>query len=168
LQEYFEIGQIVNTYGIKGFVKVVPFTDDVTRFEKLKSVYIDYKDNLILMTIDEVSYSKANVLLKFKEAPDINQVEKYKGCYLKIQRKDAVELPENTYFIADLIGLEVYTEEGRLLGKVEDIFKTGSNDVYVVKDELGKQILLPAIYNVIKNIDVENKKILVNLIKGLE
>lgn len=168
MQEYFEIGQIVNTYGIKGFVKVVPFTDDVSRFEKLENVYIEYKGNLILMTIDEVSYNKSNVLLKFKEAPDINMVEKYKGCYLKIQRKDAVNLPEDTYFIADLIGIEVYTEEGRLLGKVDDIFKTGSNDVYVVKDEAGKQILLPAIGEVIKNIDVGNKKILVNLIKGLE
>lgn len=168
MQEYFELGQIVNTYGIKGFVKVVPFTDDVKRFEDLKSIYIDYKGELILVNIEEVSYSKANVLLKFKEFPNINMVEKFKNCYLKIDRKDAVRLPKNTYFIADLIGLEVYTEEGRLLGKVDDIFRTGSNDVYVVKDELGKQILLPAIKEVIKNVDIENKKILVNLIKGLE
>lgn len=168
MQEYFEVGQIVNTYGIKGFVKVVPFTDDVKRFESLKNVYIDYKGELILVSIEEVSYSKANVLLKFKEFPDINMVEKFKNCYLKIERKDAVKLPENTYFIADLIGLEVYTEAERLLGKVDDVFRTGSNDVYVVKDELGKQILLPAIKEVIKNIDIENKKILVNLIKGLE
>ena len=168
MQEYFEIGQIVNTYGIKGFVKVVPFTDDIKRFEKLKSVYIDYQGKLLLVNIEEVSYSKANVLLKFKEYPDINMVEKFKNCYLKIERKDAVKLPKDSYFIADLIGLEVYTEEGRLLGKVDDIFKTGSNDVYVVKDELGKQTLLPAIKEVIKNVDIENKKIIVNLIKGLE
>ncbi len=168
LQEYFEIGQIVNTYGIKGFVKVVPFTDDVKRFENLKNIYIDYKGNLILMTIEEVAYNKNNVLLKFKELPDINMVEKYKGCFIKIKRSDAVKLPKDSYFIADLIGIEVQTEEGRILGKVDDIFKTGSNDVYVIKDELGKQILLPAIKDVIKNIDVENKKMIVNLIKGLE
>ena len=168
MQEYLEIGQIVNTYGIKGFVKVVPFTDDNKRFEDLKTVYIEYKGNLIQMTIDEVSYSKNLVLLKFKEAPDINMVEKYKNCYLKIDRKDAVELPEDTYFIVDLLGLEVYTEEGRKLGKVDDIFKTGSNDVYVVKNEEGKQLLLPAIADVIKTIDLQNKKIIVNLIKGLE
>ncbi len=124
MQEYFEIGQIVNTYGIKGFVKVVPFTDDVKRFENLESVYIDYQGKLLLVNIEEVSYSKANVLLKFKEFPDINMVEKFKNCYLKIERKDAVKLPENTYFIADLIGIEVYTEEGKLLGKIDDIFKT--------------------------------------------
>ena len=168
MQEYFEIGQIVNTYGIKGFVKVVPFTDDIKRFECLKNVYIEYKENMILATIEEVSYSKANVLIKFKEFPDINMVEKFKNCYLKIERKDAVKLPKNTYFIVDLIGLDVITEEGRLLGKIDDVFRTGSNDVYAVKDELGKQILLPAIKEVIKNVDLENKKILVNLIKGLE
>lgn len=168
MQEYLEIGQIVNTYGIKGFVKVVPFTDDNKRFDSLKTVYIDYQKKLILMTIEEVSYHKNLVLLKFKEAPDINMVEKYKNCYLKIQRKDAVKLPENTYFIADLLGLEVYTQEGRMLGNVDDIFKTGSNDVYVVKNDEGKQLLLPAIEQVIKTIDMENKKIIVNLIKGLE
>ena len=168
MQEYFELGQIVNTYGIKGFVKVVPFTDDITRFEDLKEIFIDYKRELLLVHIEEVSYSKANVLLKFKEFPDINMVEKFKNCYLKIKRENAVKLPKNSYFIADLIGLEVHTEDGRLLGKVDDIFKTGSNDVYVVKDEMGKQILLPAIKEVIKNVDIDNKKILVNLIKGLE
>lgn len=124
MQEYFEIGQIVNTYGIKGFVKVVPFTDDIKRFEELESVYIDYQGKLLLVNIEEVSYSKANVLLKFKEFPDINMVEKFKNCYLKIERKDAVKLPKNSYFIVDLIGLEVYTEDGRLLGKVDDIFRT--------------------------------------------
>ena len=168
MQEYFEIGQIVNTHGIKGFVKVVPFTDNIKRFEELENVYIDFKGNLILMTIDEVLYSKGNVLLKFKEAPDINMVEKYKNSILKIPRKNAVKLPKDTYFIADLIGLEVYTEEGKLLGKVDDIFKTGSNDVYVVKSEDGKQTLLPAIWEVIKNIDLKSNKIIVNLLKGLE
>ena len=117
MQEYFEIGKIVNTYGIKGFVKVVPYTDDPTRFEKLKNVYIDFKGNLILMTIEEVSYSKGNVLLKFKEAPDINMVEKYKNCFIKILRKDAVSLPKDSYFIADLIGLEVFTEERKAVRK---------------------------------------------------
>ena len=150
MKDYFEIGQIVNTYGIKGFVKVNPFTDDITRFEELKSVYIDIKGKLTEFTIEEVKYSKNMVLLKFKEILDINEAEKYR------------------YFIADLIGLEVYNEKSNeLLGKVDDIFSTGSNDVYVVKDELGKQILLPGLKEVIKEVDIENGKIFVNLIKGL-
>lgn len=167
MEQLLEIGQIVNTYGIKGFVKVVPYTDDVTRFEQLKTVYIDTKQNLEEHTIEEVKYSKNVVLLKFKGIDDINQVEKYRNCYLKIDRKDAVKLPENTYFITDLIGLEVYSDEQVLLGKIEDIFSTGSNDVYVVKNELGKQLLLPAIKEVVKNIDIENSKIIVHLISGL-
>ncbi len=168
MKDYLEIGQIVNTYGIKGFVKVVPFTDDITRFEKLKSVYIDIKGNLKEFTIEEVKYSKNMVLLKFKEIPDINEAEKYRNYYIKISRDNAIKLPKDTYFIADLIGLDVYVEEtNELLGKVDDIFPTGSNDVYVVKDELGKQVLLPGTKEVIKTVDLENGKIFVNLIKGL-
>lgn len=168
MKDYFEIGQIVNTYGIKGFVKVNPFTDDITRFEKLKTVYIDIKGNLKEFTIEEVKYSKNMVLLKFKEIPDINEAEKYRNYYIKISRDKARKLPKDTYFIADLIGLEVYNEKSNeLLGKVDDIFSTGSNDVYVVKDELGKQILLPAIGEVIKNVNILEKKMTVKLIAGL-
>lgn len=168
MKDYLEIGQIVNTYGIKGFVKVVPFTDDITRFEKLKSVYIDVKGDLQEFTIEEVKYSKNMVLLKFKEIPDINIAEKYRNYYLKINRNNAIKLPKDTYFIADLLGLDVYVQEtNELLGKVDDIFPTGSNDVYVVKNEIGKQILLPGTKEVIKVIDIENGKILVNLIQGL-
>lgn len=168
MKDYFEIGQIVNTYGIKGFVKVNPFTDDITRFEKLKTVYIDIKGKLKEFTIEEVKYSKNMVLLKFKEIPDINEAERYRNYYIKIGRDKARKLPKDTYYIADLIGLEVYNENSNeLLGKVDDIFSTGSNDVYVVKDELGKQILLPGTKEVIKEVDLENGKIFVNLIKGL-
>ena len=167
MKQLLEIGQIVNTYGIKGFVKVVPYTDDITRFEQLEKIYIDTKQSLEEHIIEEVKYSKNVVLLKFKGIDDINIVEKYRNCYLKIDRKDAVKLPKDSYFITDLIGLEVYSDEEVLLGKIDDIFSTGSNDVYVVKDELGKQLLLPAIKEVIKNIDIENGKVIVHLISGL-
>ena len=88
-------------------------------------------------------------------------------CYLKIKRSDAKKLPENTYFIADLIGMPVYTDEGILLGKVDDIYNSGASDIYVVKDELGKQTLLPAIPEVIKQVDLEAEKIIVHILKGL-
>jgi len=125
------------------------------------------KNNLKEVEIEQVSYQKGMVLLKLKGIDTLEQAEQYKGLFLKIARKDAKKLPEGTYFIADLLGLEVYTEEGELLGKVEDIFNAGANDVYVVKDELGKQILLPGIKEVLKEIDLENEKIIVHLIKGL-
>lgn len=166
-QEYFEVGQIVNTFGIKGFVKVKPFTDDMERFEELKSVLVIKNKEQIEMQIEQVKYQQTVVLLKFKGIEDINMAEKLKGCYLKIKRKDARKLPKDTYFIADLIGLNVYTEEGQLLGKVDDIYNNKSNDVYVIKDELGKQILLPGIKEVMKQIDIDNEKIVVHLINGL-
>lgn len=117
--------------------------------------------------IEEVKYHKNMVLLKIKGINDMNQAEKCKGLYLKIHRKDAIKLPKDTYFIADLLGLEVYTDEGVLLGKVDDIYNTGSNDIYVVKDDLGKQILLPGTKEVLKEISLEKEKIVVHLIKGL-
>ena len=167
MQAYFEVGQIVNTFGIKGFVKVKPFTDEPSRFEELKTVFVVQKNKMIEMEIQEVSYQKEMVLLKLKGIDDLTEAEKYKGSYLKIARKDAKKLPKDTYFIADLIGLDVYTDEDEYLGKVEDIFRTGANDVYAVKDELGKQILLPSTKEVLKEIDLENEKIIVHLIKGL-
>ena len=166
-QEYFEVGQIVNTFGIKGFVKVKPFTDNIDRFEELKYVLIQKDKQLIQMQIEEIKYKDMLVLLKLKGIEDINMAEKLKGCYLKIKREDSKKLPEDTYFIADLIGLDVYTDEGNLLGKVDDIYNNKSSDIYVIKDELGKQILLPATKEVIKQVDIENEKIVVHLIDGL-
>ncbi len=167
MEDFLEVGQIVNSYGIKGFFKVVPFTDDITRFDNLKNIYIEKNKKMEKVEIEEVKYQKNLVLLKIKGIDDINDTEQYKNCYLKIERKDAVELPEDTYFIADLIGIEVYTNQGELLGNIVDIFPTGSNDVYVVKDELGKQILLPAIGEVIENVNVKERKMIVKLIPGL-
>jgi 16S rRNA processing protein RimM len=165
--EYFEVGQIVNTFGIKGQVKVVPFTDDVERFEELNEVYIEKKNELQLFQIEQVNYHKNMVIIKFKGINTIEEAEKYRNCYLKIDRKHAKKLPKDTYFIADLLGLPVYTDEGKLLGKVDDIYNSGSSDIYVVKDEMGKQVLLPSIPEVLKEIDLENEKIIVHIIEGL-
>lgn len=167
MDEYLEIGQIVNTNGLKGMVKVNPFTDDMMRFEELEDLYIQYKGNLKKVKIEQVRYQKNQVLLKLEGINSIEEAEIYRNCYLKIHRKDARDLEKDMYFIADLIGLEVYTNQNELLGKLDDVFSTGSNDVYVVKDQNGKQILLPAIKEVIKQIDLKNKKITVELINGL-
>ena len=164
---YLEVGKIVNTFGIKGQVKVVPFTDDVKRFNKLKNVYVERKKELQSHKIESVKYTNNMVILKLEGIDSMEDAEKYKNCSLKIERKDAIKLPKDTYFIADLIGLPVYTDEDELLGKVDDIYNTGSSDIYVVKDELGKQILLPAIKDVLKKIDLDNEKIIVHIIKGL-
>ena len=167
MEQLMEIGQIVNTYGIKGFVKVVPFTDNINRFEELDEVYLQTKNGLETFGIEEVKYTKNTVLLKLKGIDDINVAEKYRNCYVKIDRKNAVELPEDTYFIVDLLDCEVHTEEGEILCSIIDVYPTGSNDIYVVKNEKGKQVLLPAISQVIKQVDIENKKIIVHLLDGL-
>ena len=117
MQSLLEIGQIVNSYGIKGFLKVVPFTDDVNRFKALKHIYIEKNKKLEEVEIEEVKYHKNLVLIKLKGINDINEAEKYKNSYIKIDRKDAVNLPENSYFIVDLIGMNVYTDEEKLLRK---------------------------------------------------
>ena len=167
MQERLEIGQIVNTFGIKGQVKVVPFTDDITRFDYLKNVYVKTKKETKQYEVEEVKYHKNFVLLKFKGINQMEEAETLRDSFLEVDREDAIPLEEDTYYIVDLIGLEVYSDEDKLLGKLEDIFNTGSNDIYVVKDELGKQILLPAISDVIKQINIEEGKIIVHLIEGL-
>ena len=167
MQEYFEIGQIVNTHGVKGQVKVNPFTDDLERFEELESILVIKNKDMIEMKIEEVKYHKNMVLIKFKGIENPEQADLLRQCYLLVDRADEEPLEEGTYYIVDMIGLEVYTEEGELLGILEDIFNTGSNDIYVVKNELGKQILLPSIPDVIKKIDMPNKKVIVHLLPGL-
>ena len=162
-----EIGQIVNTFGIKGMVKVKPFTDDIRRFDELKIVYVEKNNNQIEYEIEEVKYHKDMVLIKFKGIDKVEQAEMLRNSYLTVSRDSVEKLEEGRYYIVDLLGLEVYTDEQILLGTLEDIFNTGSNDIYVVKDKQGKQILLPAIQDVIKQIDIENKKIIVHLLPGL-
>ena len=167
MQKRLEVGQIVNTFGIKGEVKVTPFTNDIKRFDDLKKVYVTSRKDSKFYKVESVRYHKNMVLLKLENINNPEDAEMLKNSYLEIDREDAIPLEEGTYFIADLIGLEVYSDEGNLLGKVEDIYNTGSNDIYVVKDELGKQILLPGIKDVIKDVQIENAKIIVHLIPGL-
>lgn len=167
MQEFLEIGQIVNTFGIKGMIKIKPFTDDIRKFDKLKKVYVESNKNKKEYEIEEVKYHKDMVLIKFKGIDKIEEAELLRNSYIKINRKDEPELEEGTYYIVDLLGLNVYTDEGILLGKLDDIFNNGSCDIYAVKDEKGKQILLPAISDVIKEINLEEKKIVVHIIKGL-
>ena len=166
MEKYFEIGQIVNTSGLKGVIKVKPFTDEITKFSTLKNVYIELKNELKSFEIEKVYFNKNMVFLKLKGIDTVEQAESYRNCYLKVERKDD-QLEENSYYIVDIEDCEVYTEEQKLLGKVSEVFSTGSNDVYVVKTEDGKQILLPAIKDVIKHVDIKNKKIVVHLLKGL-
>ena len=167
MQGNLEIGQIVNTFGIKGFVKVNPFVDDISRYDDLEKVYVRRNKELKEMEVEEVKYHKNMVLLKFKGIDRVEDAELLRNSYLEVDRENAIELQEWEYFIADLLGLNVFDEEGKELGKLEDIFNTGSNDIYVVRTEDGKQLLLPAISEVIKEINLEESKIVVHFLEGL-
>ena len=167
MEEYFEIGQIVNTSGLKGILKIKPFTDDIKKFSNLKTIYIKTKSGLTEFKIEQVRYVKNMVMLKLTGIDTVEEAEKYRNLYIKILRDQEEELEEGSYYVVDILGCKVNTDTNQELGKVVDVFQTGSNDVYVVKDEQGKQILLPAIKQVIKNVDIKNKIIIVHLLEGL-
>lgn len=163
MENLIEIGQIVNTHGLRGDLKVMPWCDDPEIFNELEYVLIDNRE----YPIERSAIHKNMVLLKLGGINHINDAEMYRNKVLLVQREDLGELPEGTYYICDLLGCAVETNEGRSLGKVCDIIKTGSNDVYVVEDDSKKQILIPVIDEVIKSVDIENKKIVITPIKGL-
>ena len=167
MTKYLEIGQIVNTFGIKGMVKVKPFTDNIERFSNLEKIYIKNKSGQTEYKIQEVKYHKNMVLVKFEGIENPEQADLLRNSYLIVDRETEESLEPGRYYIVDMIGLDVFTDDNEYLGKLEDIYNTGSNDIYVVKNELGKQVLLPAIEDVIKSIDMDNKKVIVHLIPGL-
>lgn len=167
MKDILEIGQIVNTRGLRGEVKVNSFSQDSKRFEKLDVIYIKENNELKSYKIEKVTYNKNQVILKLENINHIDYAEKLRNKYIYVKKSQLEDLPEGVYYISDLIGLDVYDEKNNYLGKVDDIFSTKSNDVYVVKNELGVTKLLPGTDEVIKNIDLDNKKIIVNLIKGL-
>jgi len=164
--EYLSIGQIINIHGFRGEVKVYPLTNDMTRFKKLKEVYIEENNQLVKYEVQGTKFLSNTVVLKLAGIDTEEAAIRLKNFYVKVDRKSAVKLPKDTYFICDLIDLEVFDEKGSLLGTVRDVIQTGSNDVYVVQGS-GKDILIPALKEVVKEIDVWNKKITVELPEGL-
>ncbi len=167
MYEQLQIGKIVNVQGIRGEVRVIPLTDNPDRFEKLKWIDIDKNGVKDKYYLEGVKYLKNLVVLKFKGIDTPEAAETLRGAFLLIDRKDAVKLPENSFFICDLIGLKVTDEKGQLLGELNNVLQTGSNDVYVVKREDGREILLPALKSVVQEISIEEGRIRVIVPKGL-
>ena len=161
------VGVITTTHGIKGEVKVYPTTDDANRFLDLKKIYLDTGKELLPLEIEGVKFFKQLVILKFKGIDNINDIEKYKNKDLLIDRADAVELAEGEFFIPDLIGLSVVTEDGAAFGTLKDVMETGANDVFIVETLEGKEVLLPYIDDCVKKIDLAEKTVTVHLMKGL-
>lgn len=167
MEKYLRVGVISNTHGVRGEVKVYPTTDDIKRFDYLKEAVIDTGKEYINVDVIGVKYFKNMVILKFRQFDNMDQVIPYKGMDLLVTRENAIPLSEGEHFIVDLVGCKVITDEGKNFGELTDVLQTGANDVYIVKTNVGKEVLLPAIDECVLEKDVENKVIKVHIMKGL-
>ena len=165
--DLLRVGVISSAHGVRGEAKIFPTTDNIKRFSKLKKVIIDNKKEKIEYEIESVKYFKQFAILKFKGIDNRDDIEKLKGMDLLVTRDNAVKLAPNENFICDLVGCKVITDESVEIGTVTDVLITGANDVYVIENNDGKEILLPVIKDCVKDVDVDNKRINVHLLPGL-
>lgn len=170
MEDLLQVGAVTTTHGVRGEVKVFPTTDDRNRFKKLKTVLLDLgkdRQELLELQITQVKFFKNLVILKFKDYDNINDVEGWRGRPLYVTRAQAVPCEKDEYYIADLIGLTVVSEEGEELGTLSDVLTTGANDVYVVSSPGRKDLLLPAILDCIRRVDLETGQMTVHVLPGL-
>jgi 16S rRNA processing protein RimM len=158
---------VISTQGNKGEINVLPLTDSIDRFKNLDNVFLRDKNNQIALNVEKIRIKKDTIILKLKDIENIEEARMIVGSFLEVERKNAVKLAKETYFIFEIIGLEVYDENSIFLGKVENVIRTGSNDVYVVKRKDKEELFIPAIHDVVKNISLEKKRITINMVDGL-
>jgi len=166
MDEFLQVGIIAATHGIRGEAKIFPTTNDANRYDDLKQVLLDTGKRRLPLEIQSVKYFKKFVIVKFKGIDHINDMEQYKGKSLFVSRADAVKLEEDEYFIADLLGLKVITDEG-LKGTLKDVIETGANDVYVVDFADVGLVLIPAIKACILDVNMTDGVMQVHLLEGL-
>lgn len=167
MEQLLQVGVISSTHGVRGEVKVYPTTDDVNRFNKLKKVILDTGREQLELELQGVKFFKQMVILKFKGIDNINDIEKYKGKSLYVTREHAVKLKKDEYFIADLIDMKVFLEDGTEFGTLTDVMKTGANDVYCIQTEKYGEVLIPAIGECIMQVDIEERRMTIHLMPGL-
>ena len=167
MEKQLQVGVISSTHGVRGEVKVFPTTDDVKRFKDLKHIYLDTGKEQMSLEIEGVKFFKQFAILKFKGIDNINDIEKYKGRPLFVDREDAVELEDDEYYIADMIGISVFTEDGKEFGTLKDVMETGANDVYIIDSNEHGEVLLPAIKECVLDVNIEEGKMTVHIMEGL-
>jgi len=168
MKDYLAVGKVANPHGVKGELRVIPLTSDLSRFDYLLYVNTMWEGELKEFRVTSARFHKNFVLIKLKGIDNRNDAEKLKGQELLVERKHARKLDEDEYFICDIIGLEVY-EDDNFLGVITDILQTGSNDVYVVENKATKkEILLPALKSVVLEVDLDNRRMKVKLPEGLD
>ncbi|HLQ73906.1 MAG TPA: ribosome maturation factor RimM [Bacillota bacterium] len=166
--EWFDVGEIVNTHGVRGEVRVRRITDFEERFAVGATLYL-FKQNDPPIQLEVSSHRKHKQfdLLRFTNYETLNDVEPLKGAYLKIKKEQMTPLPEGEYYHYEIIGCEMYTVEGEKLGVVTAILAPGANDVWVIRLDNNKEAYIPYIKDVVKDVDVENKRITIELMEGL-
>ena len=167
MEKSLRIGVIVTTHALRGELKVFPTTDDVRRFDDLKKCFIKLRDGVHMLEPESVRYFKQFVIIKFKGYDNINDVMTFVKKDLLIDREDAVELEEGEYFICDLVGNTVVSDTGERLGVLEDVITSAANNVYIVRRDDGKELLIPVIPDCIVGHDTDNKVTTVHLLEGL-
>jgi len=165
--DFITIGKVVSTQGNKGEVNILPLTDSTNRFINLVTVFLRNNNSKTRLNIEKIRIKENTVILKLKDIESIEEAKMIVGSFLEVEGKNAVKLSKDTYFIFEIIGLEVYTENNIFLGKVENVISTGSNDVYIVKGKNKKELFIPAIREVVKNVNLEKKRITINMVDGL-
>lgn len=167
MEELLQVGVLSSTHGVKGEMKVFPTTDDVKRFKKNKSYVLETPKGNQEVKVESVKFFKQFAILKFEGFDSLDEIQPYKGCKLFVTREHAVKCAEDEYFIADLIGLQVESDEGNEIGTLTDVMQTGANDVYVVETPEGKECLFPAIKECVISVDVKAGKVVVHIMPGL-
>lgn len=165
--KYLKIGKIVNTQGLKGEIKVYTLADDIKRFDDLKEFYLDKKEKL---EVEKVRYKGNMVIMKIKGIDIIEDAEKLRNKFMYVSRENSRKLDEDEFFISDMIGIDAYTVDGDFVGKLKDVLQYSANDVYVIENEVNeekKEYLIPALYRFVPTIDMNEKKMIIDPIKGM-
>ncbi|WP_039316998.1 ribosome maturation factor RimM [Clostridium baratii] len=155
MMEFFRVGKIVNTHGLKGEVKVMPETSDVNNYKRYGTVFIDGVER----EIQSVKFQKDRVILKLEGIDSIEEAEKFKNKLIQVPREREPELPEDTFYVRDLIGIHVYDTEGKDLGAIYDVIETKNNDVYWIRKP--KELLIPVLKEIVLEINLDEEKIII-------
>lgn len=165
---YIAVGEILSPHGVRGEVKVRPLTDFPERFYLLETVQVKLGEKMLQYRIEECRVLQHEVIIKFAGVCDRDAAATLRGGLIEIPPEEVMPLPEGHYYVFQLLGLPVYTVEGELVGRLKDVLPTGANDVYVVTDSrTNREILVPAIKEVIKEVDLDGEKIIINPLPGL-
>ena len=167
MEDRLRVGVITSPHGIHGEVNIFPTTDDPQRFKMLKKVIVDTGKDKIEMEIGGIKFFKNMVIATLSGIADRTQAEKFRSADILIEREDALPLGEDEYYVCDIIGFKVTTDEGNELGILDDVLTSNANDVYVVKKPDGKEILIPYTKECVLSVDLDSKNIVVHLLKGM-